>query len=204
MHRSLHLSLAVGGVILASIASKPATAHADTWHLPVELNDSNTTISFVVDSTFHTVHGATKNISGSVRLLEPRDPLSVRVELSLPVALFNTDWQSRDEKLRKVMASEIFPKVSFVAERLTGDCRPEKITADAWCRAEMQGVLTIRDSTKKLLLAAEISRSAETYVVRGEVPIRWEEFNVEDPSILIAKLDPVVTITYQTQIPIQH
>ena len=38
--------------------------------------------------------------------------------------------------------------------------------------------------------------------MEGSLPIQWADFNVEDPSILIAKLDPTVTITYRTVIPI--
>ncbi len=177
------------------------SARSETWDVPTELNDKNTTVTFVVDSTWHTVHGTTKNIAGKVHLRVPKDPLSVEVELRVPVKLFDTDSDLRDDRLGEVMAVETFPEVRFASKRLSKECEPTVVTRDGSCRGTLSGTLTIRDVTREVSLPAEIRDTANGYRIEGSLPIRWEDFHVEDPSILIAKLDPVVTISYQTTIP---
>jgi hypothetical protein len=39
--------------------------------------------------------------------------------------------------------------------------------------------------------------------ISGKLTIAWAEYNVQDPSILIAKLDPSVTIAYSTEVPLR-
>lgn len=190
--------------LFALLFLTPSHANADTWNLPINLNDSNTTITFVVDSTFHTVHGTTRNIAGAVKLRDNKDPLSIQAELSIPVALFNTDSESRDKRLREIMAENLFPAVSLVATRLSENCTPENITTTKPCEGEMRGTLTIRDVTKEVRLPASVSRDLDSYTIKGQLPLTWSEYNVEDPSILIARLNPTVTISYETHIPVRH
>jgi polyisoprenoid-binding protein YceI len=189
---------------LVILTLTPLTSRAETWQLPTELNDSNTSITFEVDSTFHTVHGSTKNISGSAKLLDKKDPLSIRVDITVPVSPFNTSSESRDERLREVMAADSFPVITFTATRLSSNCTPDKVTTTQPCKGEMSGLLTIRDVAKPVQLPTEISRTEESYTIKGQLPLTWSEYHVEDPSILIARLDPTVTISYETHIAVRH
>jgi len=177
------------------------TAHAETWDLPIQLHDNNTKVTFVVDSTWHTVEGIAKSIAGQVHLRDLKDPLSVVVDLRVPVALFDTDSDLRDDRLQEVMLAKAFPEVRFVSTRLSPECEPSIVTRDGSCRGTLRGALTIRDVTKEVSLPISIRDTASGYRMDGSLAIRWEDFHVEDPSILIAKLDPVVTIAYQTTIP---
>lgn len=177
------------------------TALAETWDLPVNLDDKNTIVTFVVDSTWHTVHGTTKDISGSVKLRDPKDPFSIEVDLRIPVRLFDTDSELRDDRMREVMASERFPEVRFTSTRLSKECDPAILTREGSCDGHLVGTVTIRDVTKDVALPTVVRDTANGYRIEGSLALRWEDFHVEDPSILIAKLDPVVTITYQTSVP---
>lgn len=177
------------------------TASSETWGLPTELHDKNTSVTFVVGSTWHTVHGRVKNIAGEVHLRDPKDPLSVVVDLRVPVKLFDTGLALRDDRLREVLAAETFPEVRFVSKRLSAECEPTLVTRDGSCRGTLRGSLTIRDVSKEVSLPTLIRDTANGYRMEGSLAIRWADFHVEDPSILIAKLDPVVTISYQTTIP---
>jgi hypothetical protein len=62
----------------------------------------------------------------------------------------------------------------------------------------------MRDVSKEVALPVSITKEADRYVISGAIPVRWAEYNIEDPSILIAKLDPVVTISYETKVPLKH
>jgi len=102
-------------VFFALVSLLGSTAFAGTrWNLPQQLSDTNTTVTFEVDSTWHLVEGKTAGIHGRVWLENQADTNSINIEVSLPVARFDTDRESRDEKLRTVMYAQRYPEVSFV------------------------------------------------------------------------------------------
>ena len=177
---------------------------ADTWDLPSPLNDTNTKVSFVVDSTFHTINGTTKNLQGMVSLKDTHDPLSIVVDLKIQVKTFDTDWDSRDEKLQECMASETFPLASFTSRRLSDSCKPVVIDIAGRCSGKLTGTLTMRDVTREVELPVEIVKENNSYLISGLLPVQWADYNIEDPSILIARLDPTVNISYQTRVPLKN
>lgn len=172
-----------------------------TWHLPQVLDDTNTTVRFEVDSTWHLVHGATSGLTGKASLQDVNDPTSVKVSLSLPVAKFDTDNSSRDERMNEVMFSDTYPTVSFVGEKLQKRCTPAVVRRDKKCHDELKGKLTILKTTKDVALPLIIQESgAGGFVVEGSLALRWAEYGVEDPSIFIARLNPVVTVFFTARL----
>jgi polyisoprenoid-binding protein YceI len=188
--------------ILVSLGSS-SQSFGQSWKLPHQINDSNTNVTFEVDSTFHLVQGKTSGITGSVKQSDTSDPLSIEVDLAIPVASFDTDWDSRDEKLAHVMAAQEFQTVIFKSSRLSPSCHPLRIAHEQRCTGTLEGTLTIRDVTKPVSLPAEIVREGNRDKISGKLTIAWAEYNVQDPSILIAKLDPSVTIAYSTEVPLR-
>jgi polyisoprenoid-binding protein YceI len=201
MKRSL---IACVVALLSVVSLAPRGAVADTWNLPAPLNDENTKVSFVVDSTWHTVNGTTKNLNGSVVLKDKHDPLSIVVDLKIQVKTFDTDWDSRDERLQECMASDTYPLASFTSSRLSDNCKPSVIDIAGKCAGTLTGIITIRDVSKEVALPISITKGQESYLISGELPLRWADYNIEDPSILIAKLDPIVAISYETKVPLKR
>lgn len=64
------------------------------------------------------------------------------------------------------------------------------------CHDELKSVLTIRDVSKDVLLPLEIGQTDDGYNVKGSLEINWAEYGIEDPSILIASVDPVAKIDF--------
>jgi polyisoprenoid-binding protein YceI len=214
VHRRVNfpiLRIAMNKMYLASIATllymalaTDRLAVADTWSLPSQLNDTNTKVSFVVDSTWHTVNGTTKDLSGSVVLKDKHDPLSIVVDLKIQVKTFDTDWDSRDEMLQECMASETYPVASFTSTRLSENCKPAIIDISGKCSGTLTGIITMRDVSKEVALPVSITKEQNSYLISGSLPVTWADYNIEDPSILIAKLDPIVTISYETKVPLKR
>ncbi len=190
--------------LFISTAVRPRSAGADTWNLPSALNDSNTKVSFVVDSTWQTINGTTKNLNGTIALKDKNDPLSIVVDLKIQVKTFDTDWDSRDEKLQECMASDTYPLASFISRRLSDTCKPTIIDIAGKCSGTLTGIITMRDVSKEVALPVTITKGQDSYLISGSLPVTWAEYNIEDPSILIAKLDPIVTISYETKVPLKH
>lgn len=199
------MSLLFRSLLLLSLLGLcgPGPCYAESWALPAEVNDTNTTVSFEVDSTFHKVVGTTSGLSGSIVQSDPHDPLSIHVDMSIPVSSFDTDWDARDEKLAAVMGATLFREVRFSSTKLHENCHPIRLRSAGHCAGTLEGTLTIRDVSKQVALPIEIVRHGEKDIISGRLTIDWAEYHVEDPSILIAKLDPSVTILYSTQIPLR-
>lgn len=186
------LGTAVGGLA--------GTANAECWNLPAVLNDSNTTIGFEVDSTWHLVEGTTTGIAGRGWLENPNDYTSVHLEVTLPVAAFQTGNGARDERMREVMQAAEYPSVTFKATRIGNQCDPKVLVEGQPCAFLLAGNVTIHGITRELQIPSSVTGSHGDYSVSGETSFRWADFGIEDPSILIATLDPVVKIRFRIQL----
>lgn len=186
-------------VCLASTAF--AQPSVKNWYLPLEINDLNTQVRFEVDSTWHLVKGSTGNVSGEAHLADENDPRSISASLSIPVASFDTDNSSRDEELRGVMFAEKYPAVVFSATKLKGDCTPALVLRDGKCEDSLIGELQIAAKKESIELPITILRTeGDRFRVEGKFPLRWADYGVEDPSIFIARLKPVVTIFFSVDL----
>ncbi len=188
---------------LLLFASDALCQEAPTWKLPIEVNDSNTKVEFNVDTTWHVVTGKISGTSGFVKPGEAGIPRSIAAEIHFPVAKFDTGWDMRDESLHEHMAKEEYPEVVLTAGSIGSLCA-EELAAEKPCTTTLAAKLKIRDVEKEISLPIEIKQEGENIVVSGDYTLQWAEYNVEDPSILVAKVDPEVTISYSLELPLQN
>jgi polyisoprenoid-binding protein YceI len=170
------------------------------WRLPLEISDATATVSFEVDSTWHLVKGTTSLIRGRVWLADPVDFLSLRANVILPVDQFATDWESRDEKMKKVMHSIEHPEVTFQLHGVTDETTRCPVE-DRECVYTGSGSLTISGHTENVKFPVRVRPNTDAYEVNIELDLRWGDFGVEDPSILLATLDPVVRVLARLTVP---
>lgn len=170
------------------------------WDLPMTINDTNTTVTFDVDTTWHVVDGKTSNTSGSVSLSDPNNLMSIQSEIHFPVKSFDTGWSARDDSLHEHMQAEKYKDVVLKTSTLEGDCKPEMLKTGP-CKGTLIATLTICDVTKELPLEVDIEAMGDKYKVTGNYSFKWADYNVEDPSILVAKVDPTVRVKYALEVP---
>lgn len=174
-----------------------ASARATPWNLPSTISDTNAHISFEVGSTWHLVKGKTNFVSGKAWLENLNDPKSIRASITVPVQKFDTDSENRDKRLREVMSADSFPLVKLTVQNVEKICPVESVTTDTTCPIILNSVLNIRDQSKSIRVEAILERHNDDFVISGEFNLLWADYGVEDPSILIAKLDPKVTVHFQ-------
>lgn len=187
-------------LLVLSSDSAYADPTAENWFLPMVMSDQNTSLKFDLDSTWHTVHGVVRNISGSAELAEVKDLSSIKISAKFPVASFNTGNSSRDKEMRQVMAATQYAVVTFASDRLSGGCLPSAVIESGSCKGILEGRVTIRSLTKIVEIPVTIEKNGDGFLVKGSLPIRWAEFGVEDPSILVAHVDPIVTVRFEVQL----
>jgi YceI-like domain len=181
--------------LFALFISLPVKAE-EFWNLPKELNDTNIKIKFEVDSTWHTVHGTTKNIKGELSLQDKTDPKSINGSIELPVIDFNTDNSSRDEKMLKVMHADNWPKVEVKFVKVDNICLPDTLLEGRDCSFIVKSKVKISGNEKDIDIPGKVVLESGNYKINGEVNLNWQSFGVEDPSIFIASVDPTVKIIF--------
>lgn len=174
---------------------------ASLWNLPLEVNDQNTTVAFEVDTTWHIVYGKITNVSGFVKLENPSDPMSIISEIIFPVKNFSTGWDKRDQSLHDHMKLEKYPNAILKTYKVKGSCTPEAVD-NGVCEEKLIGTLTICDVTKEIEIDIKIEKTTSEYDVKGTYSFKWAEYNIDDPSMVVAKVDPIVKVNYSIKIPI--
>lgn len=185
-------------LFFATVISSSAyagTPDGQTWPLPAKLGDDNTTVTFEVDSTWHTIHGKTSGVAGEVHLENPAQPDSIRGKITIPVGKFDTDNSSRDSRLREVMSEDKYANIEFELQSFAGSC-PQPLPA-AGCTGSAVGILKIADHEEPVNLDLKIAPAEAGLVVAGKSTFSWRIFPIEDPSILIAKLYDDVTVKFK-------
>jgi polyisoprenoid-binding protein YceI len=168
---------------------------------PIDLNSTNTNVSFSVDSTWHLISGKAKEVNGKIWFDSPGDNSTSHVEVRIPVNGFDTESSSRDSRLREVMDEEHFPDIIFSGGPIGNDCKIDLIKEDENCSTVLPGVIQIRDVKQSIMLKTIITRKSGRLNFQAETALNWDTFNVEDPSILIAKLKKTVTILINVDLP---
>lgn len=198
-------NLTVACALIIAVFASPAPARGESVGLPLEINDSNTTVTFSVDSTWHLVHGKTSGIEGRVSLADPNSLNSVTGEVSLPVRNFDTDNTKRDTRLREVMAEQNHPRVRFLINGASVQCPDHSTGSNYTCQARIFGTLNIREINKPWALSGKLMvNSSGQYEIESSAHLRWADFGVEDPSIIIARLADEVSVLVRVQWRDEH
>lgn len=169
------------------------------WELPMNITDENTEIKFEVDTTWHVVFGKVSGISGNVLLRDPKENASIQGEIQIPVKNFSTGWDARDESLLDHMNVDKFPKVIFKINRLKNPCQPSEASENG-CKTTLLSNLSICDISKDVEVDAIIKKVDDHFEVTGSYPIQWAQYNVDDPSIIVAKVNPTVTVHFKVKL----
>lgn len=199
MNRRLALLLLSTALPVASALAQPAD-----WPLPIDISDTNAKIHFSVDSTWHLVTGTATHITGRAWRESSEDAAPIRAEVSVPVAAFDTDSSRRDERMREVMSEQTYPRVRFVLSDIADLCPPAAITAEHPCTPTLRGEMQIRDVRRPITFTSVLSKAPNGYHLSGHSSLDWRNFGVEDPSILVAKLQPIVAIDIDLDIVAQN
>jgi polyisoprenoid-binding protein YceI len=135
-----------------------------------------------------------------VWLADPTDFLSLRGNVSLPVDRFATGGESRDTKMKEVMHADTHPEVTFQLDGVTeGGARCP--VEEHECAYTASGSLTISGHTEQVKFPLRVRPTSAVYEATAELDLKWADYGVEDPSILIATLDPIVHVSVRVIIP---
>ena len=176
---------------LTAESAQPASTDIDgEWHVTHQRADSNTTsVGFtffeILPSDRRETSGSTQSVEGWATIEQG----SVQAgEIVVDMTDVSTDNERRDINVRnKIFHTNEYPTATFSitepvdVSEVPGDGTPGKVT--------LAGEMEIRGETRPLSHEFDILRDGDRVIVSGDVDINRNEYGVESPEFVAAKID---------------
>lgn len=176
---------------LTAEGARPASTDIDgEWHVTHQRADSNTTsVGFtffeILPSDRRETSGSTQSVEGWATIEQG----SVQAgEIVVDMTDVSTDNERRDINVRnKIFHTNEYPTATFTITEpadvsdVPGNGTPGKVT--------LTGEMEIRGETRPLSHEFDILRDGDRVIVSGDVDINRNEYGVESPEFVAAKID---------------
>lgn len=144
------LSSTLRAVLVPALATLlPITANA-AQSIQVTLDPAQTTISWTLSATMHTVHGTFTLKSGQISF----DPVTgvANGELVVDASTGESGNHSRDDKMHKdVLETKRYPEITFLPKKVTG-----RVPTQGSSTMQVQGTLHIHGGDHELTLSIPV------------------------------------------------
>ena len=181
--------LAVLGGAIAAIDAAPAVA-ADKV---LTLDPAACALTFLLDTTFHEVHGTMKVKGGSIRF----DPSTGAAsgEITVDATSAETGNGRRDKTMHgDILESAKFPAIVFKVERVEG-ALPGATPGDL----KLHGVMSMHGGVHPVVMPASVRIEAGTVHAEAHLSVPYVEWGLKDPSFLFIRAEKTVEVTITAQ-----
>jgi polyisoprenoid-binding protein YceI len=163
------VALALGLLLLAAAGS----ARADVVQLRIVPEDS--ALTFKATSRLANADGRFHRFSGAVSL-DPRDPTTARISMTVDAASIDTANTKRDNHLRSedFFWVERFPTIIFESLR----------AVSAGGGIEVVGRLTVRGVTREITVPATVEVTPDRLTARGQFDLKRSDYDINYQSFL--------------------
>ncbi|MBI1726313.1 MAG: YceI family protein [Candidatus Rokubacteria bacterium] len=159
---------AVAGVLLAAGAAEAEPAR---FRIQPEASD----VGFKATSRLMDADGKFSRITGEV-MLDPKDPATAMITLSIESASIDTGIGMRDTHLRSADFLDVarFPTMTFESRRVEVEGR----------RARVTGQLTLHGVTREIVVPVDVQFSESALVATGEFKLNRRDYGINYSSFL--------------------
>jgi polyisoprenoid-binding protein YceI len=180
------------GWILTAISWSCVSGVAAAQDLSLEFNPAETTISFEVHASLHTVHGTFKLKSGTVHFNPATGIASGLVVVDVTSA--NTHNEGRDHKMhREVLESAKYPDATFSPNRISGEFHPEGEST-----IQVSGVLRLHGSDHPATLTVPVQIHANVLTATTHIVIPYVAWGLKNPSTFILRVSDKLEMDVKT------
>nr|WP_120492678.1 YceI family protein [Corynebacterium lactis] len=168
---------------------KPATTSAEgNWKIIGGDNSKNTSVGFtfneVLPGSRRTTSASTHKVSGDLTV---SGTTLEKATIVVDMATLNSDIEVRDINVRnKILSVDQYPEAKFVLSK------PLDISSipDDGKRVpiEVPGQLTIRGTTNDVVVPMMAARTDDLVLLSGSLKINRQDYNVESPEFVAAKI----------------
>lgn len=154
----------------------------------VEFDPGQTTIDFMLTSTFHTVHGMFKLKQGTIRF----DPATGAASgaLIIDAASGNSGSNPRDGRMHKsILESQKYPEITFTPRQVKGQVAPQ---GDS--QVEVEGAFNIHGVDHALTLVAKVTAQDGRLTALTHFSVPYVQWGMKNPSTFILRVSDTVDI----------
>lgn len=169
---------------LAALVTLSAAAQQQV----VTFDTSNTKIDFTLGDVLHTVHGAFKLKSGSIRF----DPATGAASGALVVDATSGDSGSnaRDKNMhRSILESAKFSEIVFIPQKVVGS-----VPAQGPSQVNVEGTFRMHGSDHPLTITVAISVNGDQITAKTQFIVPYQAWGLKNPSTFILRVSDKVQI----------
>ncbi len=154
----------------------------------LEIDPAASALRVYATSSLHAFEIEARTLSGRV------DPARRDGAIVVPVAALTTGLGPRDARMRTWCLDErAFPEIRYDVDTIEGGDPGAGTGAGD---ATLRGRLRIRDTARALEIPVTWSWEGGRLRVRGRAPLRWADWGVPDPAVLLSTMGPEVVVTF--------
>ncbi|MEJ5919893.1 YceI family protein [Corynebacterium sp. H78] len=177
------------GEIDMSVAEPATTDRNGTWHVAAGDYTNNTSVGFtfaeLLPGSERVTSGSTHDVTGE--FIVKNDEL-VDGQAIVDMTTLRSDIEKRDINVRmKIFSTDVYPEAKFeVAGKTDLSVVPDSGEA---VDIKVPGRLTIRGVTNDVEVPLKVMRSADKFMMSGNLKINRLDYNVRTPDFVAASVD---------------
>ena len=191
------LFAAFGGFFCLVVAIGACASTAQAQETAVDLDPANSTITFTLGATLHTVHGTFKMKSGEIRF----DAVTGKASGSIIVdaTTGNTDNSSRDHKMHaEIIESAKYPEIVFSPSLLTpspGHTLKETLQQQGAAEIQASGIFRLHGEDHEVTLTLDVRNEGDGRVeIASTFPIPYIQWGLKSPNTFILHVSDTVDL----------
>jgi len=188
-------------LILSGTPAPVADEAADTGAKVFVVDPEGSEVTFLMETTWHEVHGKTHAITGTVESMGGGVFEDAVAKVVVDATTLDTGNKRRDKTMHnEYMMTSQWPRITF-----RSTAAPVRIDKDPNAPAgaisfELAGDLTIRSETRGVLLSLTARPEGEGWVVTGEHTVSLLDYGIPDPSMILNKVQDAVKVTFSVRV----
>ncbi len=155
-------------------------------------DDTSSALAFDMVASLHDIHGEAKNFTSELHLdAEPKGKVVIQA------AGLTTGLSVRDGRMHNFcLDTDRFSTVTFDISAVRGDV--EGLTSqEGEGSVVLHGQLTIRSAARDIAVPAHYRWQDGALKITGAHKIKWTDYSVPDPSIMISTLYPEIDVSFE-------
>lgn len=168
-----------------------------------KFNNKDGKITFDLSTNVHPVKANVEKFKGflNVKSSDEKNIDSVNGSLEIDTRSITTSISMCDARMKsETLSVSKYPKIIFKVSDV--NVVSNKLSSDNTINLKLIGNLTIRNTSKKIEVPVKVTvaNDKESAIVEGSYKVNFNDFNVPDPSVLIAKVDPVINLSFKLNV----
>lgn len=172
----------------ALIALVALTGAADATRYAFD--DTKGELTFDLVASLHNIEGKASSFMGELDIGADSPTGKIVIQSSQ----LTTDLSVRDARMHEFcLSTEQYPTIELRVGATTGDVRGLNSGRGSGT-IELRGQITIRSTSRDVVLPVSYSWEGDQVRIVGNHQLKWTDYGVPDPSILISTLYPEVNL----------